>query len=264
MSGFEIAGLCLASPPIVFQLIKVTLDGYRVFADARLSGKELWCCQRDLEVQRERLEDWVRRIADHGGDLSALVSPDRYGIILSTLALIAEIFASVNVLEKKYGIRTGAEHGNQSTRHGETGAPENGQKGRKRDWLSRHILRRSGLDESAQTGAGLVAVRAMDVKSPYIVKKASSSVADVSTITVREISQDKNYEDLDTRILGLGKVVQQLEVTVKQYQSNLSGYRQYEWVFSTKAQLQTLISDLKKYTDDLFDLTQSLQGQHIH
>jgi len=100
----ELAGVFLATPGIVGQLLKVSLEGYQLFSRANAFGKDLVRVQYFMEVERERLEDWTRRLSKLGGDLSKLVGPDKrlYCIILETLARIATVFAELGQLIEGY------------------------------------------------------------------------------------------------------------------------------------------------------------------
>jgi len=103
----EVAGLVLAGPAVVAQLLQVSIGGYKVFSQAQSAGTDINRCQHALDIQRERLEDWVRKLATLGGNLSNIVGSNtkRYQVILETLVLIAEVFTQVEQLETKYGIR---------------------------------------------------------------------------------------------------------------------------------------------------------------
>jgi len=97
MSGIEIAGVVLAGPAIVVQLLKFSIDGCNAIVGAQATGKELHRCQRDLDVVRHRLEDWIRNFVGTGGDLWSVLKQDprRYIAVLETLSSIAEFFAKV-------------------------------------------------------------------------------------------------------------------------------------------------------------------------
>jgi hypothetical protein len=187
MSGFEIAGVVLAGPAVVGQLVQITLDGYRIFSDARLWGQGIRNCQRDLGVQRERLEDWVQQIAGMGGDLSKVTTQSRYKLILETLAPIAGIFAQVDQLEKKYGIRCVNPRGGivRPLSSAQSIAGTDGKKRRMRDRIKNKVQK--WFTESDSTDAALIH-KTVENKSPLQLKNATLSSVDVTTITVRELS----------------------------------------------------------------------------
>src|SRR5690606_7527971 len=110
MSGFEVAGIVLAGPAIVGMLVRTSLDGYKIFNSARNSGTELRLHQRDLDMQRLRLENWAKLIQSRGGDLSTLVDDKHYELILQTLVVIAGVFVDVDALHQKYGIQRSLGH----------------------------------------------------------------------------------------------------------------------------------------------------------
>ncbi|TGZ80330.1 hypothetical protein EX30DRAFT_57162 [Ascodesmis nigricans] len=78
MPEFEIAGAVLAGPAVVDQLLKVTLEGYRIFSEAATAGDGLHQYHRELDVQCKLLKDWIHMIAEYGGGLSILVDSMRY------------------------------------------------------------------------------------------------------------------------------------------------------------------------------------------
>ncbi|CCX30228.1 hypothetical protein FPQ18DRAFT_104164 [Pyronema domesticum] len=227
MSGLEIAGVVLAGPAVVGQLVQNTLNGYRIFSDARLSGQGIRNCQRDLGVQRERLEDWVQQIADMGGDLSKVTTQSRYKLILETLALIVGIFAQVDQLEKKYGILCVNPGGGivRPLSSAQSIAGTDGEKRRMRDRIKNKFQK--WFTESDSTDAALIH-KTVENKSPLQLKNATLSSVDVTTITVRELSLPTRSMELDASVPGLASTLQQMETTAKLYQNTLSAYQQYE------------------------------------
>jgi hypothetical protein len=106
----EVAGLVLAGLAVVAQLLQVSIGGYKVFSQAQSAGTDINRCQHALDVQRERLEDWVRKLATLGGNLSNIVGSNtkRYQVILETLVLMQRCLLKSNNLKRSmvYGTTT--------------------------------------------------------------------------------------------------------------------------------------------------------------
>ena len=255
MSGFEIAGIALAGPAVVGQLLKVTLEGYHIFTEAAAAGNGLQSCERSLRVQRERLEDWIKQLSFMGGDLSVLIEAKRYELILDTLAAIAGVFARADELETKYGIR-------RICIQGETEAPATrednpvdrvAEKPRSKirtklgSWLGKRTSTpsqntvRGNSSQSAIAAVIRAGVSTAGLVTPEAVKSdARSQQSTASALERIDINSPVN--------------VRKWELQAADYQSSLSSYRRYRWALSTKTELNELLKDLRHYVNELHQL----------
>jgi hypothetical protein len=268
MTGFEVAGVMLTGPAVVGQLLKVSIEGYKAFSEAQAAGKELRQRQRDLEVARHRLEDWIHDLGKVGGDLWLVFEqdPQRYITLLETLASIAEVFAKVELLQSKYGIKCDNPDGQPSSATSihlteTSNSDEAAQRRRKRDWFKGLFH----LETSDSNGSRLL------VPSPKLPRGGSAIALPkqvVSPFTNLPLPSNsgstvlKYSRDLELAVPEVREMVSQMEKKAEQYQQTLSTYHRYEWVFSGHEELRSLIKDLNGYTTDLENMTKiRFQGE---
>jgi len=261
MSGFEVAGVMLAGPAVVGQLLKVSVEGYKAFSEAQATGKKLRQRQRDLEVARHRLEDWIHDLGKVGGNLWAVFErdPRRYITILETLASIAEVFAKVELLQSKYGIKyvSPDEQPSSSTsiQLTETNNPdEAARRRRKHDWFKGLFQ----LEASDSNGSKLLVPSPKPSRGGSVIalsKQAASSFTNLPLPSNSGSTVLKHSRDLELAVPEVHAMVSQMEKKAEQYQQTLSTYHRYEWVFSGHEELCSLIRDLNGYTTDLENMT---------
>ncbi|KAA8893190.1 hypothetical protein FN846DRAFT_980026 [Sphaerosporella brunnea] len=247
MTGFEIAGVVLAGPAVIQQLLNVAIDGYRVFQDANTAGRGIQQSLYELDITRVRFEDWIRALSKCNGNLAEVLGENsrRYQLVLETLALIAGVFAQVEQLEKKYGIarRESGEEEHTQTR-GRLGI---------RAWLKQHIRRPSANGQSQKSHSSSPAPSSSAVPSESSALPSSQLSLPVnSETTITNLSLEG---DLEFEAPGLAECILRLEKVASEYQQTLSTFRKYEWVFSSRGNVQLLIEDLKKYISSLEILT---------
>jgi hypothetical protein len=250
MSGFEIAGVIIAGPAIVERLLQVSLDGYRVFQNAKMVGKEIQQCGYELDITRVRLEDWMRALTKCGGDLSVVLGGKsrRYQLVLETLALIAGVFAQVEQLEKKYGIaRVNLDQSRvKKLQPGEKGLGIGG-------WVKKYFHPPRQISSSGRSRSSSPAPKHSQShnSSAWLPPTNLSSILDDEN-AILKYSRDLDLE-FDAR--RLGECIAQMEEVAREYQQTLSTFRKYEWLFSSREELQLLIEDLKRYITSLETLT---------
>lgn len=250
MSGFEIAGVIIAGPAIVERLLQVSLDGYRVFQNAKMVGKGIQQCRYELDVTRVRLEDWMRALTKCGGDLSVVLGGKsrRYQLVLETLALIAGVFAQVEQLEKKYGIaRVNLDQSRvKKLQPAEKGLGIGG-------WVKKHFYPPRQVSSSGRSRSSSPAPKYSQShnSSTWLPPTNLSSILDDEN-AILKYSRDL---DLEFDAPGLGECIAQMEEVAREYQQTLSTFRKYEWLFSSREELQLLIEDLKRYITSLETLT---------
>jgi hypothetical protein len=169
---------------------------------------------------------------------------------------MAGVFAQVEVLESKYGIRqveagTGNEVGPLSPPLTETDTTAKYR--RKRD-----VLRRFGVFWSGPGGAD---IRKIDstLKKPSLLKPnlkaAASSTPNLNSSGSPELIKYTVDSDLEITAPRMPEVVEGIEKKAKLFHETLSSYGRFEWAFSTKEELGSLIGDLKEFNDALIKLT---------
>jgi hypothetical protein len=263
----EVAGLLVGVPGLVKLLLEVTLDGYKTFSSARSCGKDIGSCLLLLEVERERLKDWIRHLSNGGGDLSKVIDPttNRYCVVLEVLSQMAGLFAQVGELESKYGIRrveprTGNQVGTKLPLFAEGGPTA--ERVRKRDVLRQkfHALRPGSGGVVFNTGYSDPTLK--KATTPKL-KAAASSTPNLHSYDNTKLNKYKIDSDLEITAPRMTEVVEGVEKKAKIYRETLSSYRQFEWAFSTKEELENLIRDLKEYNDALIKLTApfTIQGE---
>lgn len=220
------------------------MQGCKIFQDAELVGVGIQRCQVELGVHRLRLEEWIEEVNSLGGDLAALVggrSNKRYTLILRTLVLITGMFAQVNQLETKYGIRREAPHG--SIKAGLRGM----------------LLGRG--QQNDRSGSGLMVPGREHPKSRYtsslptLRKSSSSSALSLDTVGLEQIVDRSHGLDLEYDVQGLEEFAESMERVAREYRETLSTYARYKWVLSSQDKVRTLISDLDKYITILENMT---------
>lgn len=274
MAGLEFAGLALAAPAVVQQLLKTSVEGYRIFNDVKDCGKSIHRHQTKLTFEHLRFADWIQIIADHGGDLSALLDGGKYDLAIKVLVHIADVFANVENLEKKYGIQ----------RHPSSSSARSLPMARVKDVTAESSSLRSGKRSKAGLGRLLSSAKSKlrgdkdkrSSQTQFTPSFSASSESSPSTVTY--IGKEKlpssttvlreTVRDLSGSDMALVHVQQSLEVTLQKYkvediaihfQATISTFRQYEWVLSARTQLERLVLDLKEYNDQLHYLISSLR-----
>jgi hypothetical protein len=258
MSGFEIAGIALAAPAIVQQLVKVSLEGYKVFQGVKDVGMDFQKLLHALGVIQAQLEDWDKKLSELGGFVLGIKSR-RYQLILETLALMAGVFVEVDQLERRYGIRRSNAH----TLPDRTQSVENYQSPQMerspRKWLNLslpHLRRSRSRSRDSRSGdlihLGSAAQSSPDLSGP---EKLSSSRTELMGTNLKRYLSNPTESDLEVQLVGLDDCTRQIEVKVQEYQRTLSTFRKYEWVFSSHDKLKLLVEDLKYYMDCLDKLT---------
>ncbi|KAF8544105.1 hypothetical protein BDD12DRAFT_801463 [Trichophaea hybrida] len=248
MTGFEIAGVALAAPAIVERLIQVSLDGYKVFQDAKMAGKGIQKYRYELDVSRVRLEGWIQA-TKCGGDLWMALGEKsrRYQLVLETLAYIAGVFAQVEQLEKKYGIKPLVNQ-IQSSEVKTVAEKGLGISGWFKNLHPPRLASKSGRSRSPSP-------------APKHFRSTSSPIGLSSTNLAPVLNDEKailkysRETDLEFDAPGLEECIAQMDERAWEYKHALSTFRKYEWVFTSQAELQLLIEDLNKYITCLETLT---------
>jgi hypothetical protein len=252
------ASLLLGIPGLIKILLEVTLDGYKTLYGAQSCGMDLGSCMRLLEIEWERLEGWIQQLSDAGGDLSRLIDPTtkRYRVVLEVLSQMAGLFAQVEDLESKYGIHrvklgTGNEVCTQllPLARGDSRAA----KARKRDvWRQKFQALQPGSKGAFLTGNSDSTLKKATLLK---LKAAASSIPNPNRCRNTELDKYTTDTDLEITVPRMPEVVQEIEKKAKIYQQTLLSYRHFEWAFSTKEELESLIRDLTKYNDALIKLS---------
>ncbi|KAF3935759.1 hypothetical protein ABW19_dt0210035 [Dactylella cylindrospora] len=277
MSGFEIAGITLAGPAIVHQLIKVSIDGYQAFQDTKLVGKQYQQLKHDFDVQHERYLDWLRTLSASGGDLSNILDPKsrRYELVLTTLARIAGIFAEMDQLKQRYGITritSGDSVENRiSVAEEDTAAEKRGFK----KYLGKMFSSRTRKQVSGSSPRPESTVAVLQSHGPLSEKSSSKGtylVSEQELVTpgsgygmkkLDSILKSPQDSELEVQVPGLERRVTELGRKAEEYQQALPMYRKYQWKYASKEQLEALVKDLAKYIDYLERLTSQLFIQRI-
>jgi hypothetical protein len=261
----EVAGLLIGIPGLVKLLLEVTLDGYKTFSSVQSCGKDIGSCMLLLDVERERLEDWIRQLSTRGGDLSRLIDPTtkRYRVVLEVLAQMAGLFARVEELESKYGIRRvelGSGNEVDSKRQAITEGDSLPAKTRKRDmWRQRLKALRPG-SQGAVLNTGNSDLMLKEA-TPHKHKLVTSSIPILISNGSTELAQYTIDTDLEVSVPRMLEVVKGIEKQAGVFHETLSSYSRFEWAFSTKEELGSLIRDLKGYNSALIKLTAPFVSQ---
>jgi hypothetical protein len=220
-----------------------------------------------LDVERERLEDWIRQLSSRGGDLSMLIDPTtkRYRVVLEVLAEMAGLFAQVEELESKYGIRRvelGTRNEVDMKRLAITEKDSTAVKARKRDMFLHRFqaLRVSSKGELLDTGNSSLALRRA---TPLKLEAAAASTPNLNSRGSTLIANYAIDTDLEVTAPRMPEVVKEIEKQAKIFHQTLSSYGRFEWAFSKKEELESLIRDLTRYNDALIKLTApfTVQGE---
>ena len=267
----EVAGVVLAGPPIVAGLLKLSIEGYRVFKDASSAGKAIENRFYDLEVTRERLQNWIEELDRRGGDLSALLGEKtrRYQLVLQTLVLIASVFAEAEQLEKKYGIsRVARIVASERTSSPEPGAAATTKTTTKShlgltsatDWFERHLPyggRRSRQEHASSQSELLAPPSRMSL---FSFKRPTTPIPGLPQTVRDEYLYALTHTaegSLEIDAPKLEECISQMQWTVARYEQTLSTYRFYEWQLSGGKKVELLVSDLKRYIESLESLTET-------
>jgi hypothetical protein len=265
MSGFEVAGIVLAGPAIVERLLQVAIDGYKVFQSVKLVGKEYRKCQLELNMTRVRLEDWMRGLSASGGDLGSVLGANsmRYYLALEVLVLIAETFARVEELERKYDItQTRPDVSSQQVESIEGDAP-----GQKKPFsvfktLRTHLRPHRQVQSSTSSRSTSPALPTSSLSHTDLLKfelaKVSLSGSSASIDEKVAVASHSTEADLDVDAPDLADCIIEMDKKAKECQKALSSITKYQWVFSTQDELRILIKDLEKYIAYLETLTRSV------
>jgi hypothetical protein len=245
-------------PGLIKLLLEVTLDGYKTIYRAQQCGMDISSCMLLLGIEWERLESWIQQLFDEGGDLSRLIDPTTklYRVVLEVLSQMAGLFAQVENLESKYGIRraklgTGNEVCTQllPLAKGDSTAA----KASKRDvWRQKLQALRPGFKGVFLTGNSDSPLKKAKLLK---LKAAASSILNPNRCRNTELDKCATDTDLEITVPRMPEVVQEIQKKAKIYQETLLSYRHFEWAFSTKEELESLIRDLTKYNDALIKLT---------
>ncbi|KAK6337134.1 hypothetical protein TWF718_009918 [Orbilia javanica] len=278
MSGFEIAGIALAGPAVVVQLIKTSVDGYRFFQETKLVGEEYQQLKLEVDIQKERYLAWIRKLSNRGGDLSKLIDPTtrQYELVLTILAMLVSLFAEVDQFNHRYD-RTETKKVSEPS----TAASSIAERPQKK--VQNHVIRKSlgsaklkfnRLWKNEATGPTL------GNSSPLIDNCASETGQtdgpkaltrqDIGVVLEQELlpsAAKDDLDDLETRLRSLGETeltfrvpglenrATQLATMAQQYQNALPIPQKYRWKLNDKEQLERFIRDLTKYVNHLHILT---------
>ncbi|RPA74722.1 hypothetical protein BJ508DRAFT_418494 [Ascobolus immersus RN42] len=281
MAGLEIAGLALAGPTVVAQLVHTSLEGYRIFSEVQKVGGDLVRYQHTMDIQRNKLSVWEQQIKEYGKDLSELLDETQYLLTLRTLVYIAAVFADLQYIEQKYKIspapglpqraigpavrRDEAQYERKaSSEKLLVPSPKlSGSKrlGRLKGGLKRVFRGRNGDQEisvSRGTSFDGIEEKALIANTcgyrPESVAESAGEAAESQlygsspSFTVAKFSDSMKLQKDD------------IEAAAASYQQTIRTVRQFEWVLSAKDQLEKLVSDLKELTKDLYDLTSNIKG----
>ncbi|KAK6512218.1 hypothetical protein TWF481_001109 [Arthrobotrys musiformis] len=283
MSGIEIAGLATAAPGIAHLFIKLAFEGYQLFKDIKLVGRDHLDLQFDFDVQRQRYSDWVERLSNHGGDLAVVIDSQslRYELVLTCLARIAGMFVEVDRLKRQYGITwahfqdvdaDGEKCQNEEKRHRHYRKYLNlgrsifhrSQKSESRGSKDVRSLRKRNADKETDCSSifktalvlGPFGLPVERERTPFVSRKDTAvddSESNLSLATCATLRED----ELDSKVPEIDKRLEQLQNMAEAYQRSLPMYRKLQWKFESKKHMESLIKDLARKIDDLFDLTKN-------
>ncbi|KAI9765584.1 MAG: hypothetical protein M1840_007273 [Geoglossum simile] len=233
MSGLEVAGVALAVPAIVAQLLKVSKEGYELFQNAQAVPKDV---QRQLHSMGS--------------------PPPQYRLVLQTLVMIAGVFAEVRQLEEKYGISRVAEDEPAAARVELT---EGNPAGKDRFFAKfvnkvQHLLSRPkpASDDIHPTPEKSSAPASFSTSVETGLVPASLSMPGKA---VWHVAEGLGELELDNQIPGLAECVQKMAAKVEEYENTIPSLRKYQWAYSSGEKLLLLVTDLETYISYLQVLT---------
>ncbi|KAF2788218.1 hypothetical protein K505DRAFT_315276 [Melanomma pulvis-pyrius CBS 109.77] len=251
MSGLEIAGLAVAVPALVAQLVQISKAGYDLFQNARDVPTNVQTQLYSMNVSRVQLEDWDQELSRCKGGLTAVIDPVslRYRLVLETLILIAGVFSEVRQLEEKYGISCVVENDPDVERVG----PVEEVPARKERRFSRATTKmKNYLSKSKLASENIHPTSEKPLASTTLSTLAETSLAPTSDWYV---AKPLDEIDLDSQIHGIDEYVQQMGAKAAEYQRTIPELRKYQWAYSSGEKLRLLIVDLETYISKLQVLT---------
>jgi hypothetical protein len=93
--------------------------------------------------------------------------------------------------------------------------------------------------------------------TPLKPEAAASSTGNPNSSGSTDLAKYTIDTDLEITAPKVAEVVEGIEKKARLFHETLSSYGKFEWVFSTKEELERLIRDLKEYNDALIKLTAS-------
>jgi len=236
--GFAIGVVGLAGP-----LAKASMDCYRIFDDMSDVGHSHASILHQLRTEGLRLKRWENAWGiGNGKNHQPKLDPTdyRYRYAIATLARIVAVFASVDVLQSKFGIVAKEEDGNSSQILG-AGNPK-GTKVRRRDRILEH--RPFRWLPSSPPSAG------------------TNDQMSIPTIGKNQLHALENPHILENRLVlpGLAEEISTMTEAIKNFQQSLPIYRKLCWVVSDKAELSQLLKTLRSLNDGLFNVLPTATG----
>lgn len=238
--GFAIGVVGLAGP-----LAKASIDCYRIFDDMSDVGNTHDSILHQLRTEGLRLKRWEDAwgLGNDSNHQPKLDPTDyRYRYAIATLARIVAVFASVDILQSKFGIVAKGEGGNSSQILG-AGNPE-GTKVRVRDRILGHRPFHRFRSSLLPLPAG------------------TNDQIPIPTIGKNHLYALENPHTLEDRLVlpGLAEEVSTMTEAIKSFQQSLSFYRKLRWVVSDKAELSQLLEKLRSLNDGLFHVLPTPAG----
>ena len=246
MSGIAFVGVALAIPGVAQQLIKCSLDGYKLFQEIKEVGEGLREHQCNLGVVGIRFQDWSVKfkLYESTGLLDA--GSQRYKLILERLATIASTFAKVDRLEKAYGmvrenppLLVGAARSEVDSRPLPTERPSGW-----RLTLPRPSWTRSG-SKSGSRDRQPAPLRTPDFSGTEV--EHTRPHTGVGAIGMAGHAES----ELSAPVAITDEWIREMKMAAQEYQSELSTHQRYRWAICDREKLKGLVDNLKRYTDDL-------------
>lgn len=230
MSGFEIAGIALAVPGVVGQLLKISLEGYRVFSNAQSLDEDYSDYRHRFELADQNLRDWAKQNSHEIKDMDE----NRKRLVINTLSIIARIFASVERMGHLYGLEEDPDPG--------PGVPKPG-KDPKPSKLRNPFKFSSSLSPSSSSLSS--PKRSSWNRHRFSRSKAHLVPGEASAVSLAEfiVKLDINVEPSE------------LDNMTRQLESAVSAYARAKWAFTDREKLGELLVTLERYNRNLYELT---------
>lgn len=235
------------------QLLTTGMQCYAIFSDARDFSVDHDSFSWELETERERLIRWEAIWGVGSDGLRQKLDPGdrRYRYAVGTLARILALFADVDSLGTKYGIRERNAVNADPCQSSGGSKPKvqeldvKGAHGRRRErFLSilSHSRSRSRSRENIAAKPETELCGSLEASIPVL------GASGLKLLENPSVLQNENF------VPGLSEEIRKLNETAIEMQKLLPTYQKLQWAIVDKARASQLVGQLRKYNDGLFNV----------
>lgn len=243
----EAAGLALGVVGLAAQLFKTSMECYDILSDSKDVGADHEKFVWEITTERHRLIIWEKNWGIISGAQNQGLDPNdyRYRYAVGTLARIVSVFASVDSLSTKYGIR--ASNAASTPPGSQVSGQSQGGSSAQKKRIIRISRKLSFLTIRSKKGAPKNPSNATATSgSP----SSSLSPSGLDPNGIRVLQNPAMLENKDL-VPGLKEEIVQIEETTTRLQQILPSYRKLKWVVADKPKAKELIEELRRYNDGL-------------